>query len=98
MSYEIDYSCHVTYTHSLLTYGRPILIVFVPGVVCVRRSLARTVPYDCAFTATRQIVSTVGMTSLITCEIAILRSFSAGGFIFTGFFLQETPPEKIWTA
>jgi len=30
MLYEIDCSCHVTYTHSLRTYGRPILIGFVP--------------------------------------------------------------------
>ena len=52
---------------------------FVPGVESVRRSIARTVPHDCAFTATRFVVSTVGAISLIACEIAFLRSFSVGG-------------------
>jgi hypothetical protein len=76
MVHEIDYSCHVTYTHSLHTYGRPIQMGFVPGVASVCHSLPRSVPHDCAFTATHLIV---GMTWLIACEIDFLRSFSVGG-------------------
>jgi hypothetical protein len=79
MLYEIDYSCHVTYTHSLRAYGRLILMGFVPGDASVRLSLARKVPPDCAFIATRLIVSTVRMTSLIDCEVSFLRSFSVRG-------------------
>jgi hypothetical protein len=74
--HETVYSCHVTYTHSLHTYGRPILMRFIPSVVSVRRVLIRTAPHDCAYTANRMSLSTVRMLSLTACEIAFLRSFS----------------------
>jgi len=59
----------------------------------VSAALAQTVPCDCAFTAIRQIVGTVGMTAYSprNCLLEVIQRW---GFIFTGSFLQETPTKK----